>query len=60
MLHFRSREQASHGFHCNACADDPRDADDAVRGRDGMNFDGNILRVSASRWVLESSVQVCS
>lgn len=26
--------------------EDPRDADDAIRGRDGYNFDGNRLRVS--------------
>lgn len=25
--------------------EDPRDADDAIRGRDGYNFDGHRLRV---------------
>lgn len=29
--------------------EDSRDAEDAIRGRDGYNFDGNRLRVSKSR-----------
>uniref|UniRef100_A0A0E0QCM6 RRM domain-containing protein n=1 Tax=Oryza rufipogon TaxID=4529 RepID=A0A0E0QCM6_ORYRU len=29
--------------------EDPRDAEDAIRGRDGYNFDGNRLRVGAMR-----------
>ena len=39
--------------------EDPRDAEDAIHGRDGYNFDGNRLRVGAVSCVCSSSHFTC-
>lgn len=39
------RSNRCHSF-CIFQFEDPRDADDAIRGRDGYDFDGHRLRVS--------------
>lgn len=43
--------------------EDPRDAEDAIRGRDGCKFDGYRLRVSLLTWhstyLVYISVELC-